>query len=160
MVQPLSRSASKVQKYLAEQAVEFVVKELPSSTRTAKEAAESIGCQVAQIAKSIVFKNAEKQTPVLVVASGSNHIDTDKIEKQLGIQLCKADADFVKSNLGYAIGGVPPVAHSQRVLTILDQDLYNYTSLWAAAGTPNAVFELSPQDLDLLTHGQWIDLAK
>ncbi|KJY91475.1 membrane protein [Vibrio neptunius] len=160
MSKELKSSSMKVQEFLSQNGQDFVVQEMPNSTRTASDAAESIGCTVSQIAKSLIFKHGETGEPVLVVASGSNMVCADKVKQATGITLTKADASFVRDKVGYAIGGVPPVAHNSSVHTILDQDLNQYSEIWAAAGTPNSVFKLNPQNLGQLTQGQWIDLSK
>ncbi|NUZ11525.1 YbaK/EbsC family protein [Pseudoalteromonas sp. McH1-7] len=160
MSKELKPSSMKVQEFLSKNGQDFVVQEMPSSTRTASDAAASIGCTVAQIAKSLIFKHGETGEAVLVVASGSNMVCADKVRKATGITLTKADANFVREKVGYAIGGVPPVAHNSSVHTVLDEDLNQYSEIWAAAGTPNSVFKLNPQKLSELTQGQWIDLAK
>ncbi|MFN3018335.1 YbaK/EbsC family protein [Vibrio coralliilyticus] len=160
MSKELKSSSLKVQEFLSQNGQDFVVQEMPSSTRTASDAAESIGCTVSQIAKSVIFKHGETGEPVLVVASGSNMVCADKVKEATGIVLTKADASFVREKVGYAIGGVPPVAHHSSVHTILDNDLNQYSEIWAAAGTPNSVFKLNPQKLGELTQGQWVDLAK
>jgi len=160
MASELKSSSLKVQAFLSRHGQDFVVQEMPSSTRTASDAAESIGCTLAQIAKSLIFKHGGTGAPVLVVASGANTVCADKVKQATGIVLTKADASFVRENVGYAIGGVPPVAHPSSVITILDKDLLQYAEIWAAAGTPNSVFKLDPQTLGELTQGQWIDLAK
>ncbi|AIS58230.1 hypothetical protein CKF94_25345 [Vibrio coralliilyticus] len=160
MSKELKSSSLKVQEFLSRNGQDFVVQEMPSSTRTASDAAESIGCTVSQIAKSVIFKHGETGEPVLVVASGANMVCADKVKEATGIVLTKADASFVREKVGYAIGGVPPVAHHSSVHTILDNDLNQYSEIWAAAGTPNSVFKLNPQKLGELTQGQWVDLAK
>ncbi|MBU6955626.1 YbaK/EbsC family protein [Hahella sp. HN01] len=160
MSKSLSASAQRVQLFLQENGFAMEVKELPDSTRTAKEAADAIGCSVPQIAKSLVFKDADLDKPVLIVASGSNRVDTKKIEQATGIRLSKADGDFVKKRVGYAIGGVPPVGHTEKVTTFLDPDLKEFETIWAAAGTPFAVFSLKPDDLERLTGGTFLDLAE
>ncbi|QFT39810.1 MULTISPECIES: YbaK/EbsC family protein [unclassified Vibrio] len=160
MSMELKSSSLKVQEFLSRNGQDFVVQEMPSSTRTASDAAESIGCTVSQIAKSVIFKHGETGEPVLVVASGANMVCADKVKEATGIVLTKADASFVREKVGYAIGGVPPVAHHSSVHTILDNDLNQYSEIWAAAGTPNSVFKLNPQKLGELTQGQWVDLAK
>jgi prolyl-tRNA editing enzyme YbaK/EbsC (Cys-tRNA(Pro) deacylase) len=156
----LSDSAKRVQDFLSEKGFSFDVNELPGSTRTAQEAADSIGCTVAQIAKSLVFKEKKTDRPVLVIASGSNRVDVKKIQKSLGLKLEKAHGSFVKDRVGYAIGGVPPVGHIEPLETLLDRDLKQYETIWAAAGTPFAVFQLKPADLEPLTKGKWIDLSE
>lgn len=160
MASNLSDSANRVQKFLLEKGFTFEVKELPGSTRTAQEAADSIGCTVAQIAKSLVFRDKETNTPILVIASGSNRVDTAKIEGITGLKLGKADGSYVKERVGYAIGGIPPVGHNEPLKTILDTDLKKYEVIWAAAGTPFAVFQLKPSDLEPLTNGKWIELSE
>ncbi|WP_319407255.1 YbaK/EbsC family protein [uncultured Desulfosarcina sp.] len=160
MKSELSNSAKRVQDFLASNGFYFEVKELPGSTRTAQEAADSIGCTVSQIAKSIVFKDKKTDCPVLVIASGSNRVDVKKIQKTTGLKLGKADGKFVKDRVGYAIGGVPPAGHNESLETLLDEDLKKYEIIWAAAGTPFAVFQLKPSDLELLTKGKWINLSE
>jgi prolyl-tRNA editing enzyme YbaK/EbsC (Cys-tRNA(Pro) deacylase) len=160
MVSELSDSAKRVQDFLFAKGFSFEVKELPGSTRTAQEAADSIGCAVAQIAKSLVFSEKETGLPILVIASGSNRVDLAKIEKTTGLKLGKADGKYVKEKVGYAIGGIPPVGHDKALETILDTDLKKYEVIWAAAGTPFAVFRLKPADLESLTNGRWIDLSE
>ena len=156
----LSDSAKRVQDFLSAKGFSFQVKELPGSTRTAQEAADSIGCAVAQIAKSLVFREKKTSLPVLVIASGSNRVDLAKIERDTGLRLGKADGNFVKENVGYVIGGIPPVGHNEPLETILDPDLKRYEVIWAAAGTPFAVFQLKPADLEPLTNGRWVELAE
>ncbi|MEJ2658033.1 MAG: YbaK/EbsC family protein [Desulfobacterales bacterium] len=156
----LSDSAKRVQDFLYAKGFSFEVKELPGSTRTAQEAADSIGCTVSQIAKSLVFRDKETDRPILVIASGSNRVDVMKIQKSTGLKLGRADGNYVKKSVGYAIGGVPPVAHNGPLETILDSDLKKYDVIWAAAGTPFAVFRLRPIDLEPLTKGSWVDLSE
>ena len=160
MSNELKSSSLKVQAFLSRHGQTFVVQEMPSSTRTASDAAAAIGCTIAQIAKSLIFKHGDTGEPVLVVASGVNMVCADKVKQATGIVLTKADASFVREKVGYAIGGVPPVAHHSSVLTLLDNDLRQYAEIWAAAGTPHSVFKLDPQALGELTQGQWVDLAK
>lgn len=159
MEQTLRDSAKRVQAYLTAKGFPFNVKELPGSTRTAQEAADSIGCTVAQIAKSLVFKDKTTQSPILVIASGTNRVDLKKIKKATGLKLGKADGNFVKKNVGFAIGGIPPAGHKTPLKTLLDPDLKQYEIIWAAAGTPFAVFQLKPDDLEPLANGIWIDLS-
>jgi prolyl-tRNA editing enzyme YbaK/EbsC (Cys-tRNA(Pro) deacylase) len=136
------------------------VVELPDSTRTAVEAAQAVGCQVGQIVKSLVFKAKRSERPILVVASGSNRVSEKVIESLIGEPLGKADADFVRQRTGFVIGGVPPVGHSEALQTFIDQDLFNYSEIWAAAGTPHAVFRLTPADLAQMTGGQVIKITE
>jgi len=160
MTSKLSDSAKRVQDFLLAKGFSFEIKELPGLTRTAQEAADSVGCAVAQIAKSLVFREKETDLPILVIASGSNRVDLAKIEKETGLKLGKADGNYVKERVGYAIGGVPPVGHNEPLETILDPDLKKYEVVWAAAGTPFAVFQLKPTDLEPLTNGRWINLSE
>jgi len=150
----LSPSALKVQQALASMGFTLQVVELPDSTRTAMEAAQAVGCQVGQIVKSLVFKAKRSERPILVVASGANRVNEKIIEALIGEPLGKADADFVRQHTGFAIGGVPPVGHTEPVETFVDEDLLQYSEIWAAAGTPNAVFRLAPPDLVRMTAGQ------
>jgi prolyl-tRNA editing enzyme YbaK/EbsC (Cys-tRNA(Pro) deacylase) len=154
----LSHSARKVQDALTALGLTVDVVELPESTRTAAEAARAIGCDVAQIVKSLVFRGAKTDRPVLVLASGLNRVNESKLKAHIGEPLAKADADFVRARTGYAIGGVPPVAHKEQLLTLIDSDLLVHPTLWAAAGTPNAVFGLKPQELVRATGGTIVNV--
>jgi len=160
MAATLRDSAKRVQEFFVARGFSFEVKVLPGSTRTAQEAADSIGCKVAQIAKSLVFRDQDTDQAVLVIASGSNRVDVVKIEQQTGLKLCKADGSFVKERVGFAIGGIPPAGHDEPLETLLDPDLMKYEDIWAAAGTPFAVFKLKPADLEPLTNGRWIALSE
>ena len=160
MTSDLSSSAKRVQDFMTAQGFTFEVKELPSSTRTSQEAADSIGCTVAQIAKSLIFKEKQTERAVLVIASGVNRVDVKKIKAATGLNLGRADGNFVKEKVGFAIGGVPPVGHLEPLETILDPDLKQYEVIWAAAGTPHAVFQLTPDGLASLTKGTWVELAE
>ncbi len=160
MNQELSSSAQRVQEYLVARGLESRVVELPDSTRTAPEAAQAVGCQVGQIVKSLIFRAKHSGRGVLVLASGANRVNETLIEALIGEPLGKADADFVRQQTGFAIGGVPPVAHANPMLTYIDQDLLQYAEIWAAAGTPHAVFRLSPQELISLTDGKVVEIAQ
>jgi prolyl-tRNA editing enzyme YbaK/EbsC (Cys-tRNA(Pro) deacylase) len=129
---------------------------MPQTTRTAAEAAAAIGCTVAQIAKSLVFRGMRTNTPLLVIASGTNRVDEGKLAALVGEPIAKADAAFARKHTGFAIGGVPPVGHPAPLQTFLDEDLQQYGEIWAAAGTPHAVFRLTPNDLLALTSGKVI----
>ncbi|MFW6332995.1 MAG: YbaK/EbsC family protein [Thermodesulfobacteriota bacterium] len=156
----LSTSAKRVQDFLSAKGFSFQVQELPGSTRTAQEAAHSVGCAVSQIAKSLVFKEKKTDRPILVIASGANRVDLKKIQKTTGLKLGRADGNFVKERVGFAIGGVPPVGHKEPLETLLDIDLQKHETIWAAAGTPFALFQLNPADLTPLTRGKWMDLSE
>jgi len=154
----LSQSAKTVQDALAKKGLSFKVVELATSTRTANEAAATIGCEVAQIIKSLVFRTKETHKPVLVLASGVNRVNEKMIEKEIKEKIVKADATFTKDVTGFAIGGVPPIGHKQVIVTLIDEDLLKFEELWAAAGTPNAVFNLHSTDLNRLTDGKIISI--
>ena len=156
----LKASARRVQEALAAQGFAFEVREFPDSTRTSAEAAAAIGCSVAQIAKSLVFRGGESGKAVLIIASGANRVDPAKAEALLGEAIKRADADFVREATGFAIGGVPPLGHDRPLVTLIDEDLLAFEEIWAAAGTPNAVFRLSPTDLSDLTGGRIGDLKQ
>ncbi|MDJ0942712.1 MAG: YbaK/EbsC family protein [Kiloniellales bacterium] len=150
---PPKGSLRRVQEALAAKGLETAVTTFPESTRTSAEAAAAIGCSVGQIAKSLVFRGRESDRPVLVIASGDNRVDTGKVAAVLGEKIARADADFVRARTGFAIGGVAPVAHKEPPLVVIDRDLLAHDRIWAAAGAPNAVFELAPRDLEALTGG-------
>jgi prolyl-tRNA editing enzyme YbaK/EbsC (Cys-tRNA(Pro) deacylase) len=160
MVQTLSPSAQKFQDMLRKNGWQHVVVEMPDTTRTAADAAAAIGCTVGQIVKSLIFMTRETHRPLLVAASGANRVDEARVKQLIGEAIQKADADFVREQTGYAIGGVPLVGHSQKLLTLIDQDLMNYAEIWAAAGTPHAVFMLKPQDLVEMTGGTLAEIKK
>jgi prolyl-tRNA editing enzyme YbaK/EbsC (Cys-tRNA(Pro) deacylase) len=153
MVEELSRSARRVQEVLASSGMDTEVIELPASTRTAAEAASAIGCSIAQIAKTILFRTVKRRNPIIVVASGVNRINEATIETQIGEPIEKADAAYVRERTGFAIGGVPPVGHLEPIYTIVDEDLLELGNIWAAAGTPNAVFHLTGKALLEMTNG-------
>ena len=147
-----------MQKALQECGLEAEVMELPQSTRSAKEAAEAVGCSVSQIAKSIVFRTTQSQRPVLVIASGPNRINEDRISSLVSEPVKMANPDFVKSKTGFSIGGVAPVGHLEKPEIFIDEDLFKYKEIWAAAGTPHAVFKLTPQELEKITGGRVISV--
>ncbi|HEY8344635.1 MAG TPA: YbaK/EbsC family protein [Bacillota bacterium] len=158
MVQNLKKSAEKVQAALDAFGLDLRVVELSASTRTAQEAADAIGCTVAQIAKTLIFKGKTSQQPVLIMASGTNRVNEKAVQKRINEELEKADADFVLEHTGFAIGGVPPVGHKEPITTYIDQDLMQYDEIWAAAGTPHAVFKLTPRILVEITKGEVIKI--
>ena len=151
-----NKTARRVQTLLgsAYQVVEF-----ERSTRSAADAAKAIGCESRQIAKSLVFRQADER-PVLIIACGDNRVDEQKAAAVIDNVLYRADADFVKSNSGFSIGGVAPIGHRVLPIVILDHHLEDLGTIWAAAGTPNAVFCLTPKQLAGLTHGTFEDIAE
>ena len=151
-----NKTARRVQTLLgsAYQVVEF-----EHSTRGAADAAKAIGCEVHQIAKSLVFRQADEH-PVLIIACGANRVDEQKAAAVIGNVLYRADAEFVKLNSGFSIGGVPPVGHRVPPIVILDHHLKNLDTIWAAAGTPNSVFCLTPEPLVNLTCGSFEEISE
>lgn len=155
----LSQNANKVQEVLKNYELDLEVIELAQSTRTALEAAQAIGCEVAQIVKSLVFRGEQSKMGLLILASGSNQVNQAEFSRLLGEQIERPNADFVRQVTGFPIGGVAPVGHPQPLPTYIDQDLFLYPEIWAAAGTPHAVFRLSPADLVKICHGQVIKIT-
>lgn len=137
--------------------IETEVVTLDSSTRTSQMAADSLGCEVAQIAKSIVFTG---DSPVVVVISGDKRVDTKKLSAHQGWKVRIANADAVRNGTGYVIGGVPPFAHDPGVVVLLDSSLARFDDVWAAAGTPHSVMRLRVSDLEEIVGGGFVDLAK
>lgn len=154
----LPESAKRVAGLLAEIGHDRPVVMLPATGKTSAEAAAGLGCSVAEIAKSIIFRRVADDAPVLVIASGSNRVDEAKVAARVG-ELGKADARFVREKTGYAIGGVCPIGHAVPPVMLLDQDLFRYESLWAAAGHPHAVFNLTPRQLQQMTGAEVADVA-
>lgn len=150
----LPAAAQRVQAALEAQGLDVRIREFPTSTRTAADAAASIGCTVAQIAKSLVFRGERTGRAILVVASGANRVDEARLGAVVQEPIGRADAAFVRERTGYAIGGVPPVAHAEPPIVVIDEDLLGLEEIWAAAGTPNAVFRLTPAELVAITGGQ------
>ena len=150
-------SALKVQSVLGDR---FQVLEFDASTRTAADAAAAIGCEVAQIAKSLIFRGANSGRAVLILASGVDRVDEKKAALAVGEPIARADADFVREATGFAIGGVPPVAHKTKPVVLIEESLMQLDEIWAAAGTPNAVFRLTPADLVELTGGRTVGVAR
>lgn len=154
---PLPDASKKVQDYLDLFGLNLTVREFPESTRTAQEAADAVGCELGQIAKSLIFRSGER--PLLFLVSGKNQLDVKKVSRDLGIPIEKADAQFVRESSGYAIGGVPPVAHDHPMEVYIDQDLMAYDEIWGAAGTPHAVFRLKSSDLPRISGGRIIPVC-
>ncbi|EPY12648.1 YbaK/EbsC family protein [Paenibacillus alvei] len=155
----LKNSAQIVQDKLAARGLPNQVVELPDSTRTAQEAANTIGCEISQIAKSIIFRRKATDLPLLIVASGTNRVNERAISHLLNEKIGKADADFVREHTGYVIGGVPPFAHKESIETLIDEELMKYEVIWAAAGHPKAVFQLTPEQLVELTNGKVVSIT-
>jgi Cys-tRNA(Pro) deacylase len=152
----LSPSAKKIQDTLKTLGFNNEVIESTVSSRTAAEAAERVGCDVGQIVKSLIFKGSESGKAILVLTSGANRVDEKLISSYSGEKIQRADPEFVRAVTGFAIGGVPPIGHPNPLDTYIDNDLMGYQEIWAAAGTPNALFKLSPDDLQTMTRGRVI----
>jgi len=154
----VKQSIERVRAALHNTGIEVAIREFAESTRTADEAAQAIGTTVSQIVKSLVFACAE--TPILALVSGTNRLDTNKLASLCGCTVQRADAVYVRETTGFAIGGVPPVGHAHPIRTFIDRDLLQYDFIWAAAGTPHAVFSIRPAQLVELAHATVADLAE
>ncbi len=154
MTKPLSPSAQKVQDALNALQFSFTVIESEIPTKTAEQAAAFAGCPLGQIVKSLIFQGTESGKPILVLTSGANRVDEARISAYAGEPIGRANPELVRAVTGFAIGGVPPVGHLQTVETYLDEDLMQYDTIWAAAGTPNSLFELTPAALEGMTGGR------
>ncbi len=155
---PLSPSARRVQDALAASGVVTTITEYDVPARTSAEAANVLGCAVGQIAKSLVFR-AASGTPVLVIASGANRVDEAKVAALAGEAIGKADAAFVRAATGYAIGGIPPLGHEKPMRTFIDRNLLQYPTVYAAGGTPHAMFPIAPADLVRVAGGTVSEVA-
>ena len=158
MAKELGSSVKKVQQTLKSLGFSDEIVVFPDSTRTAIEAAQAVGCSLGQIVKSLVFRGAQSQRPVLALVSGANRVNEKRLSSLVGENIEKADADFVRQHTGFAVGGVPPVGHVARIATFIDRDLLQYGEIWAAAGSPHAVFRLTPGDLQSMTGGEVVTL--
>ena len=154
MSDKLPASVMRVQQAITDMGYDIRVNFLEVAARTAAEAADAVGCKVEQIVKSLVLKAGESKKPVLVLVGGANRLDEKLIGGYVGEPVKMARADFVRKNSGYAIGGVPPVAHEVAMVTYIDEDLMGFEEIWAAGGHPNALFQLKPDDLVKMTGGR------
>lgn len=154
----MKETVQRVVTALAEAGVRTEVREFAASTRTAEDAANALGTTVGQIVKSLVFLAGDR--PILVLVSGVNRADTAKLQALVDAEITRANADDVRRITGYAIGGVPPFGHLTFLTTYLDRDLLQYEEVWAAAGTPNAIFAITPHDLLRITAAQVADVAE
>jgi prolyl-tRNA editing enzyme YbaK/EbsC (Cys-tRNA(Pro) deacylase) len=157
---PLAPSAQRIEEWLATRGIPGRVIEMPATTRTSEEAAAAIGCSVAQIAKSLLFRGRDSGRPVLAIASGANRVDEAKLAALVGERIVRPDADYVRAATGYAIGGVPPIGHATPIATFIDADLLVLEPIWAAAGTPFAVFRVTGPELVALSRGRVVDLRR
>ncbi|HUK66318.1 MAG TPA: YbaK/EbsC family protein [Anaeromyxobacteraceae bacterium] len=156
---PLKQSAQRVEDALRARGMANRVRELPASTRSAAEAAAAVGCPVRQIVKSLLFRMGAQGSAVLVLASGENRVDTDKLGALLGEPVERASPDFVREQTGFAIGGVPPLGHAKPITLVIDETLLRQERLFAAAGHPHALFELTPDELLRITEGRVAAIA-
>src|SRR4051812_37932530 len=147
-----STSVTRVRAALAAAGIGAEIVALPGAARTARQAADFLGCDVAQIANSLVFRSARDE-PLLVMSSGAKRVDVARLAQIVGDPVGKADADFVRQRTGFAIGGVAPAGHAAPLRTFVDQSLAAYADLWAAAGHPHTVFRLSYAELLRITGG-------
>ena len=156
----LRKSAQKVQNSLAKLGNAYEVIEAAESTRTAEEAAARVGCSVGQIVKSLVFKGKKSGKAILILTSGANRVDVKRIVAYTEEKIGRADPDFVRERTGFAIGGIPPLGHLHPIETYVDEDLLNFEEIWAAAGTPKAVFKMRASELEKMTGGKIIQVKQ
>ncbi len=147
---------SRFETWLADSGIPVTIKQFPAGTRTAVDAARAVGCEVGQIVKSLVFVAAGR--PVVALVSGANRLDEGRLATVAGAPVAKADAETARGATGYAIGGVPPFGHATEVPVFMDRDLLGHVVVWAAAGRPDSVFEISPQRLRELSQAEVADL--
>lgn len=159
MASELSPSAQRVQAALLAHGLQSQVIELPSSARTAAQAADVLGCEVRQIVKSLLFRTKHTQRPIFIVVSGANRVNEERVGMLIGEPIEKANASFVREHTGFAIGGVAPVGHPQPLETLMDEDLLHDEVLWAAGGTPEALFQLTPAELQKITSGKVVSVT-
>ena len=154
----LKPSAQKVQQALQARGLTGEVVQMDETTRSAKDAARAVGCAVGQIVKSLIFEGRQSHRPILVVTSGVNRVNENTLGRHVSEPVKMAGADYVRETTGFAIGGVPPVGHRSQLNTFIDEDLLQYEEIWAAAGTPQAVFKLTPDQLKMITNGKVISV--
>jgi Cys-tRNA(Pro) deacylase len=158
MSEKLKSSAQRVQKALQSHGLSCEVVQMQDTTRSAEDAARAVGCEVGQIVKSLIFEGKQSHQPVLVVTSGANRVNEKTIGQKLAESIKMANPEFVREMTGFAIGGVPPIGHRHALKIFIDEDLLQYEEIWAAAGTPHAVFKLTPEDLKTITNGTVISV--
>ena len=154
-----ARSSARVAEELRRLGIAEPVREMPGSTRSAKEAAAALGCDLSQIVKSLVFRAVLGDEPILVLVSGADRVDETRLAEIVGGPVEQANAKFVRARTGYAIGGVPPVGHAVPLVTYLDERLLAHGLVWAAAGTPKSVFPVTPGDLVRITSAEVVAVA-
>jgi len=154
----LKPSAQKVQAALQAQGLTCEVVQMDETTRSAEDAARAVGCKIGQIVKSLIFEGRQSHQPILVMTSGVNRVNENTLGRHVSEPVKMAGADYVRETTGFAIGGIPPVGHHNRLNTFIDEDLLQYEEIWAAAGTPHAVFKLTPDQLKMITNGKVISV--
>lgn len=154
----LKPSAQKVQEALKAHNLTCEVVQMRDTTRSAADAAQAVGCEVGQIVKSLIFEGKQSHQPILVATSGANRVNERAIQQNVAEPVKIAKPEYVRSMTGFAIGGVPPVGHDRPLSIFIDEDLLQYDEIWAAAGTPHAVFKLSPAELKMITSGTVISV--
>lgn len=137
---------------------ELKIIELEVPARTARQAADELGCGLGQIANSLIFKGTETNKPILILTSGANRVDEKAVKKFIGEELARVGAKFVLEATGFPIGGIPPIAHKTEMDTYIDEDLFKYEEIWAAGGTPETLFKLTPKILEDITGGRVISV--
>jgi prolyl-tRNA editing enzyme YbaK/EbsC (Cys-tRNA(Pro) deacylase) len=152
-------SVAKVTKALKDLGIEAEVLTFTESTKTSQEAADMAGCELAQIAKSIIFRAKKADRAVLVITSGINKVDTKLIRDHLGEKPDKADADFVREKTGYVIGGVPAIAHAEEPIVYFDETLCQFDEIWSAAGSPYSIYKIKTEDLIRITGAKVIKVC-
>lgn len=160
MNKDFKHSCQKIQDLLHEYDLEIKVIEFKELVRTSKETADLIGCEVGQIAKTLIFKNKKTKKPICVILSGKNRLDESKIVKHLGQEVEKPDAHFIVEHTKFIIGGIPPMGYPLDDQPLIDEDLMRYKEIWAAAGTPYAVFRIAPQDLLKITDAKVVEIRQ
>jgi prolyl-tRNA editing enzyme YbaK/EbsC (Cys-tRNA(Pro) deacylase) len=160
MAEDLKHSSQRIQDLLQEYDLDIKVIEFKQLTRTSKEAAGVIGCEVGQIAKTLIFKGKKTEKPFCVIVSGKNRVDEKKIAQLFGEEIEKPDADFVKEHTHFVIGGIPPMGYPLKDKPLIDEDLMAYEEIWAAAGTPYAVFRITPKDLVKITSARIVKIRE
>ena len=159
MSDKLPKSAQKVADRVAALGLGVRIVEMPASTRTATEAAAACGCRVGQIVKSLIFRGRHSGRPVLILASGDNRVDVKLVAGDIGEKIERPDADWVRAETGFAIGGIPPLGHDRPLATFMDRALTTYAKVWAAAGTPTCVMEIDAKDLAAASGARIIDVC-
>lgn len=156
----MSGSVKRVEAAAKAAGLDVAIQKMPESTRTAMDAAQACGCDVGQIVKSMIFEGADSGTLKLLLVSGRHDVDLARMENLFGETLIRADAKRVRAETGFAIGGVAPIGHKSAIAVWIDAELMKYEAVWAAAGAPDAVFNIAPADLKSVTDATVFDLGQ